>query len=430
MKIFYAAIILFATLTISAQTLPFSFEGDITTADFVDFDGGVGTVISNPQSGGINTSAMVAQIVRDGGMIWSGSKIVLDNNLNFEVNSAISFKVYTSAPVGTTVKLKLENITGGVERDAITTTTSEWEVLTWDFTGIGTDFNTLAFMFDYGNIGNGSATSTFLFDDAEQIYIGEQIDFPVNFEGDDVNYTVTDFGGTISTMVKDPTNDNNTVIKTVKPLGAATWAGTTIGTNAGFKTKIPLTLDKSVMSVYVWSPKAGTPIRLKVEDWKNPRHTCETQTTTTLDGEWEVIEFDFVNQAPGTELLSVGLEKGWVFNMASIFFNFDTDGNTAGEQTYYFDDVTFGELIVGFEDPKQLSTLQAFPVPATNNWTITSGTEVITQIEIFNINGQSMGSFKPRSVTAVVDVSAYNKGVYLSRITTQKGIEYLQLIKK
>ena len=68
-----------------AQSLPIDFENSIVTTDFVDFDGGTATVLSNPQSSGINRSATVAQIVRDGGTIWSGSKIYLATNLDFSI---------------------------------------------------------------------------------------------------------------------------------------------------------------------------------------------------------------------------------------------------------------------------------------------------------------------------------------------------------
>jgi len=162
-----------------------------------------------------------------------------------------------------------------------------------------------------------------------------QIDLPVDFEGSTVNYTMTDFGGNESSLVTDPYDSGNMAMQVTKTNGAATWAGTTIGTPAGFATNIPLSLSNSVMAVSVWSPQAGTPIRLKVEDSNEPTHTCETETNTTVSG-WQVLEFDFLNQAPGTELLSIGLDYGWTYNMASIFFNFGTEG--AGE-TYYFDDV-------------------------------------------------------------------------------------------
>jgi len=173
---------------------------------------------------------------------------------------------------------------------------------------------------------------------------GIQIDLPVTFEDPTINYTMSDFGANVSTLVTDPFDPPNMVMQVVKTAQAATWAGTTIGTPAGFSTDIPLSLTDSKMTVRVWSPEAGTPIRLKVEDSNDPTHTCETESNTTVSGEWEVLEFDFINQAPGTELLSVGLDWGWTYNMASIFFNFGTEGSVAGETTYYFDDVMFGGL--------------------------------------------------------------------------------------
>ena len=148
--------------------LPIDFETVVTTADFADFDGAVATVISNPQANGINTSSTVGQIVRSGGQVWAGSILEIDTTIDFTTLSAISMKVFTDAPIGTTVKFKLENNGTDMEVDMVTTVTGAWETLTWDFTGASSDFNKLTFMFDFGNIGDGSAASTFLFDDIQQ----------------------------------------------------------------------------------------------------------------------------------------------------------------------------------------------------------------------------------------------------------------------
>ena len=43
-----------------SQSLPIDFEGDVTTSDFVDFDGGTATVTTNPSMSGINNSNTVA----------------------------------------------------------------------------------------------------------------------------------------------------------------------------------------------------------------------------------------------------------------------------------------------------------------------------------------------------------------------------------
>ncbi len=426
----FSTLLLFIlTCTIAtAQSLPIDFESTITTTDFIDFDGGIATVIPNPQPNGINTSSTVAQIVRDGGTIWSGSKIELAANLDFSSNSSISMKVFTTAPVGTIVKFKLEG-NGQIERDVATTVSGEWEEMTWDFTGTPMDFNQVVFMFDFGNVGDGSETSTFLFDDVQQMFSGSQIDWPVDFEGSTVNYTTTDFGGNLSSLVVDPTDPNNRCIQAIKTDEAATWAGTTIGTPAGFATNIPLTLTDSKMYARVWSPTANTPIRLKVEDSNDPTHTCETETNTTVAGAWEVIEFDFLNQAPGTELLEIGLQMGWTYNMASIFFNFGTEGAQAGEQTYYFDDVQFGEFISS-TSTIAINGLKVYPNPTNDEWTISTKNEVITSIEIFDLQGRRLKTISPNNTLVDLDATSFEAGIYVAKINGDNGMNIIKLMKQ
>ena len=152
--------------------LPFDFETFPTTADFNNFDGATATVapITTPQSNGNSTTNM-AKIVRDGGQSWAGAYINLNNNLDFTNNKYISLNVWTEAPIGTSVQIKLEQQSGsstfGLE--TTTKTTGAWETLYWDFSQLGaSNYNKLVFMFDIGNVGDGSNTSTFYFDDVQQ----------------------------------------------------------------------------------------------------------------------------------------------------------------------------------------------------------------------------------------------------------------------
>lgn len=427
MKKITLIIFLFAGSFVRAQSLPIDFESAVATADFINFDGGTATVIANPQSSGSNTSSTVAQIIRNGGQVWAGSKLILDNNLDFSTAGIITMKVFTAAPAGTIVKLKLENGTGSAEFDVPTTVANQWETLSWNFSGQPAIYNNLVFMFDFGNVGNGSAGSVFLFDDIQQLYTGAQIDLPVNFEGSTTNYSTTDFGGNVSALSADPVNAGNTVVKVIKTAGAATWAGTTIGTPAGFATNIPLTLTDSKMNVRVWSPAAGTPIRLKVEDANDPTHTCETEVNTTVTANWETLVFDFLNQAPGTELLSVGLSMGWHYNMASLFFDFGTDGTAAGEKTYYFDDVAFGESPVGLHDPAT-ERIVVYPNPSNSSWIISSG-EKISSIAIYDAMGKEVYNVSPGSREVIIDASAYATGIYLLRMNTTSGSGNIKLLK-
>jgi hypothetical protein len=245
-----------------------------------------------------------------------------------------------------------------------------------------------------------------------------QIDLPVTFEGNTTNYAVTDFGNCISEKVVDPTNIGNMVIKTIKPTSAPLWAGTTISTPSGFSSAIPFTAINRKMYVDVWSPDAGIPVRLKVEDPLDPTHSCETQTNTTIANGWQTMEFDFNNQASATAVFN----PSYTFKMASIFFNFGTDGAAAGEKAYYFDNVSYGAPlgVNEFETTK----VRLYPNPATNSLTLSSNT-LIEKVAVYNILGQLVLIQDYSSIEVTIPVSNLSKGIYV--ITAQIGNE---LVKK
>ena len=341
-----ATLCLFFMMTSSvAQNLSINFEnGNVSLVDYDD--GGTGTIVNNPRPMSTNLSSKVAKIVRGTGTLledndaWAGSKMTLENKLNFEVLKCITIKIYTTAPVGTKLTLKLENGSGPFsQEDVFTRASGTWHTLTWDFSGTPPDYNEIVFMFDRDRVGDGSENSTFYFDDIRHVAkkIQFQIDLPVTFDESGFDYSTTDFGGNESALVKDPENENNKVIQVIKTRGAASWAGTTIGTEDGFVNNIPLTTSNSIMTVKVWAERAGIPVMLKVENSNNATQNCETVTNTTSRG-WQLMSFDFSNERTGTQSLEVGLANGSTFNKASLFFNYGRDGN---QGTYYFDDVTF-----------------------------------------------------------------------------------------
>ena len=161
-----------------SQSIPVNFEKQQNII-LEDFNGGIGTVVDNPfRNNDINKSFTVGKIVRDGGDHWAGSKFRITSFLDFSNLNVIQFKIYTSAPVGTTVRLKLEDqdYVEGLEmlqRDQLTTKSNEWETLTFEFPQTSTSFDHLVFMFDFWNIGDGSINSTFYFDDIKQTSLSE-----------------------------------------------------------------------------------------------------------------------------------------------------------------------------------------------------------------------------------------------------------------
>ena len=332
--------------------LPVTFESPTINYVFNNFDGGNSTVIANPKSGGINTSAKVGRMIKSAGQVWGGSVLPLSAPIDFSTNKIFRMKVY-SPRVGAKVLLKVENAANGgisFEKERTTTVANAWEEIGFDFSTINTAnvYNNIVLIFELGTAGDGSANFTFYFDDIllAATMPSTQMDLPVTFDDAAVNYSVIDFGNNASVMAADPTNAANKVMKTTKPNGAETWAGTTMGTAAGFAKAIPINNTTSQMSVRVYSPAAGIKIRLKIEDAADGTKSVETEATSTVANAWETLIFDFKNQATGT----AAINAAYKYNKASIFFDFGNNGNG---KVFYWDDVKYltSNVVVGLGLP-------------------------------------------------------------------------------
>ncbi len=318
--------------------LPVTFQSATQGYSFINFDGGVATVINNTQANGINTSTRVARMVKGAGQPWGGTILKLGAPIDFTANRVFRMKVY-SPRVGAKVLLKVENPTNGgisFEKEVLTSVANAWEDLVFNYNAINPAnvYQNLVIIFDNGTVGDGSPNFTFLFDD---IRLTNQIptsllDLPVTFDLAGINYAVTDFGSTITFDANDPVNAANKVKQTTKPTGAPTWAGTTIG--SGFTSRIPFTATNTQMSIRVYSPAAGIRVRLKAEDRTNNTRSVETEAMTLTANAWETLVFDFANQSAGTAAMNLTYN----YDMASVFFDFGTDGSG---KVFYWDDVRF-----------------------------------------------------------------------------------------
>jgi hypothetical protein len=389
----------------SAPVLPLDFESATTNYTFTDFGGGATTKIANTQSNGINTSANVGKMIKSAGEVYGGSFISLANPIDFSVNKTFKVKVFMPR-VGAKLLLKVENQTNAginFEREATGTVANAWEELSFDYSTISTSnqYQKLVLIFDLGTMGDGTANFTYLFDDILLTSSSggglTQMNLPVTFDDATVDYGLVGFGGAeASTIVADPTLPSNMVAKVIKSATAELWAGTTVtavtsGTQIGFSSAIPFTVAEKRMNIKVWSPDAGIPVRLKVEDYTDGTKSVETEATTTVAGAWETLTFDFANQATGTAAINLAYN----YNKASIFFNFGTTGAVAGEKTYYFDDVKFGA-------PAAVSTSPVLPLDfesTTLNYTFTDfGGGAVTKIANPQMNGTNTSANVGRMV--------------------------------
>ena len=156
----------------------------------------------------------------------------------------------------------------------------------------------------------------------------------MTFDDPAVDYSLTDFGGAASIVGPDPTNEANNVAATTKNEGSETFAGTTIGSTAGFANPIPFTADETVMSANVRVPLAGIPVRLKVETADCPPDSSDVSCFFEVDAfpmmadAWETLTWDFV-----------GIDTSKIYTKATIFFDFGTAGDGS---VYYWDNVRFG----------------------------------------------------------------------------------------
>ena len=163
----------------------------------------------------------------------------------------------------------------------------------------------MSLFFNFGTTGAVAGEKIYYCDDI--IFLPpvlQQVDLPVTFDATNVYYNLVDFGGDVSSIVVDPANPANKVAKVIKTASAELWAGTTIGGSAGFASAIPFAPGATSMTIRVYSPVAGIPVRVKVEDPNDGGKSVETEALTTVANSWETLTFNFANQATGTAAIN------------------------------------------------------------------------------------------------------------------------------
>jgi hypothetical protein len=343
--------------TLRQMDLPVTFDATDVRYGLLGFGGAEASTIAADPAGGTN---QVGRVVKSGtAELWAGTTLTADGTLGFA--SAIPFtatatrmtvRVYSPA-AGVPVRLKVEDhadATHSVETEATTTVANAWETLTFNFANhaagtaaldLSYRYDKASIFFNFGTTGAATGERTYFFDDVAFGGGTPPPAFPtITFSDAGTTYTLTGFGGAEdATVVADPTLATNQVARVVKSGTAELWAGTTVSTGANNTIpRVPFTATATRMTVRVWSPHAGIPVRLKLEDAGDPTRSVEAEATVTVASGWQTLTIDFANQAAGTAALNLA----YTYNRASIFFNFGTTGAMAGERIYFFDDLAFG----------------------------------------------------------------------------------------
>ncbi len=315
---------------------------DETTPVFTDmgaYGGAVPTVEAGPTGGTGNALKIVKPTSPDtwGGVFFTtpaipfstGNKAITARVYSTRANSVITFKVEVPGPGGTSVE-----VAGSPAVPANT-----WTDVTWDFSAanLSSSYRVMAITPDVSTVTTGQS----YYIDNIRVVASATAPPPAipttiaTFE--EPGAAMVGFEGCWdSTVVNDPAvGATNKVGRILKPgSGVPFYCGATIVTvaNGGLQ-PVAFTNSATTMTVRVWSPTVGIPVRLKVEDIADGTKSVETEATTTTVG-WQTLTFNFANAVAGTPVLNLST----TYNKATIFFNFGTLG--AGE-TYYFDDITF-----------------------------------------------------------------------------------------
>ena len=405
----------------TALSLPIDFEMGEVATDFLNYSGAVASIIPNPQVDGINPSPTVGQVIRDGGQFWAGSKLFIDSTIDLSSLWQISMKVYTTAPVGTRIKLELSNSGASSGLDYITTVSGQWETATWNFNGQANNFDAIQFLFDFGNVGDGSEASTFLFDDILQevgLVIPEPTatDFPIYFEE---NFVTSDFineDGAIATVISNPQIDANNPSATVGQFirsGGAPWA----------KSKLTLTdfipdfstVGSISMKVYTDAP-VGTILKFKIES-NIAGFADERDALTTVSGQWATYTWDFTNfDSP-------------IYNVLTLMLGYDSPNDASANATFLFDDIeriiTLGNGNEQAFNPQQLSV---YPNPAKDKVTISSNDTIIKAVVVYDVLGKHLTTLYPKDTDVTINVANFTRGLYIVKVSTLEAEKTIKLI--
>ena len=288
---------------------------DFETSDasiFTNFGGGVGTIVDNTDTS-VNSSAKVAQYVKNAGFEYGGITIALDSNIDL-VNGTFTIDVKSSS-----VRQLLFKLEGLNQQDILPTSGTGWETLSYDFSAQEGEVTGITLIMDNGTMGDGSSDWTIQFDnirtcEGNEIVACEGGELVNDFETSDASI-FTNFGGGVGTIVDNTDTSVNSSAKVAQYVK-----------NAGFEYGgITIALDSNIDLVngtFTIDVKSSSVRQLLFKlEGLNQQDILPTSGTG-----WETLSYDFSAQ------------EGEVTGITLIMDN-GTMGDGSSDWTIQFDNI-------------------------------------------------------------------------------------------
>ncbi len=318
----------------TVRVVPPPAGGDIVLASFDEatplvFEGFNGAETSTIAAGPAGGTGNAGKIIRLGGEVWAGAKVNVGPIALTATNRTISARVY-SPTAGVPMILKLENATdAGINTGDLPSTQAVvvgWQTLTWVVPAdkVGPSYSWVVMLPNLGTRASTDPGETYYFDDIKLVIPPASADVtlasfdeatPLVFEGFN--------GAETSAIAAGPAGATGNTGKIIR-LGGEVWAGAKV--NVG---PIALTATNRTISARVYSPTAGVPMVLKLENATDAGiNTGDMPAVQTVVVGWQTLTW----VVPADK---VGPSYSWVVMLP----NLGTRASTDPGETYYFDDI-------------------------------------------------------------------------------------------
>ncbi len=315
------------------------------------------SVVANPDPSGINTSGIVAKIVRGfDGDPWCGWYATIPVPIDFNTNKYVHLKVWK--PRISPVKFKIEGgETGDIETASMNpqTIVNGWEELVFDFTAATGPYVKIVFFPDFEDPLTLTEDITVYLDD---IYVNNDptpgsapVQLIENYEHIPLNIML---GGATDlskfTLVQNPdksgVNLSDYVIEFLRDKDGVPWGG--------FWSALPVPVDVTTnkyVHVKVWKPRVSE-IRFKLEGGAAGTLEIPSRAPQLTTNAWEDIVFDYSEKTGTYPIIAflpdfsdpVGLDNDMVLYFDDIIINNDPNPMTPPQLTLNVDMSEAGDL--------------------------------------------------------------------------------------